>query len=585
MYKLLIYLRSMTLNKRLFLYFFSIFFLMLAIISYFQYQREKEFRIEQLDQQLTTYNFTINKFFEENNTTWESLENYVRLFPDSSLRVTVIDTTGLVLFDSFVKKGAVLGNHLHRPEIEMAMTSQNGKAIRHSFSTGINYYYLAHRFPHVFVRSALPYNVSLISMLKANTFFLYFMAVVLILAVLALYFIARNFSKSIDRLRIFTQKAEKGQIPDTDIEFPTDELGEISKNIVHLYKLLLQTKDEVNKEREKLITHLQISQEGLGIFSSQKKEILANTLFIQYTNIFSDKQCENSDQIFSLPEMSEINQFIDQSLLNNQMNRKRLNIEKGGRIFSVQCVVFQDNTFEISINDISVQEHENELKRHLTQNISHELKTPVSSILGYMESILNNPELDSERQRFFIERSYLQAKRLSALLQDISMLTKMDEAKRMFEKESCNLFEIISDVLNDLHLQIEQKECTVMNKVDSSIEILGNRSLIYSIFRNLLDNALAYGGEKLTVDINCFRDDEEFYYFTFSDDGVGVAEEYLNRLFERFYRIDKGRSRKMGGTGLGLAIVKNAVLYHHGHISAKNLPTDGLSFIFSLKKN
>ncbi|MEI7503906.1 MAG: HAMP domain-containing sensor histidine kinase, partial [Paludibacter sp.] len=224
------------------------------------------------------------------------------------------------------------------------------------------------------------------------------------------------------------------------------------------------------------------------------------------------------------------------------------------------------------------------LKRHLTQNISHELKTPVSSILGYMESILNNPELDSERQRFFIERSFLQAKRLSALLQDISMLTKLDEAKGMFEKESCNLLEVISDVLNDLHLQIEQKECTVLNKVDSAIEILGNRSLIYSIFRNLLDNALAYGGEKLTVDINCFRDDDDFYYFTFSDNGVGVAEEYLNRLFERFYRIDKGRSRKMGGTGLGLAIVKNAVLYHHGHISAKNLPTGGLSFIFSLKK-
>src|SRR5665647_114673 len=575
----------MTLNRRLFLYFFSIFFLMLTIISFFQYQREKEFRTEQLDQQLTIYNFTINKFIEEKGASWETLEQYVKLFPDSSLRVTVIDTIGTVVFDSFVKKGTKLGNHLQRPEIQMALISENGKAIRHSFSTGINYYYLAHRFPKVFVRSALPYNVSLASMLKANTSFMYFMIVVLILAILALYLIARNFTQSIDRLRIFTQKAENEEILDTDIEFPNDELGEISKNIVHLYKLLLLTKDDVNKEREKLIKHLLISQEGLGIFSSEKKEILANTHFIQYTNILSDHQCESSDQIFSLPELDEINEFIDKSLLNNQLNRKRLNIEKGGRIFALQCIVFQDNTFEISINDISVQEHENELKRHLTQNISHELKTPVSSILGYMESILENPNLDPLRQRFFIERSFQQAQRLSALLQDISTLNKMDEAKRLFEKEPSNLYEVVSDVLKDVNLQIEQKECTTINKVMSDCEIQGNRSLLYSIFRNLIDNALAYGGEKLTIEINCYREDEQFYYFSFSDNGIGVAEEHLSKLFERFYRVDKGRSRKVGGTGLGLAIVKNAVLFHRGNISAKNVPGGGLRFIFSLRKH
>lgn len=574
----------MTLNKRIFLYFFSIFFTMLAIICFFQYQREKEFRTEQLDQQLTTYNYTIHKFIDEKNITWENLEEYVRLFPDSALRVTVIDTTGLVLFDSSVKKGVQLANHLNRPEIVMANNSENGKAIRHSFSTGIDYYYLAHRFPNLYVRSALPYNVSLMSMLKANMLFLNFMAFLFILSVLALFFISHKFTKSIDRLRIFTQKAEKEELPDTEIEFPNDELGEISKNIVKLYKLQLQTKDEVNREREKLITHLQISQEGLGIFSSDKKEILANNHFIQYSNLLSDQHCESSDEIFSIPEFEEINQFIDQSLLFNELNRKKIVIDKGGRVFAVQCVVFQDNTFEISINDISIQEHENELKRNLTQNISHELRTPVSSILGFMESILENPEMEPKRQRFFIERSFQQAQRLSSLLQDISMLSKMDEAKRLFEKESCNLLEVIEDVLKDVHLEIEQKGCKVVMNVEPKIQVLGNHSLIYSIFRNLMDNALAYGGEKLKIEINCYREDELFYYFSFTDNGIGVGEEHLNRLFERFYRVDKGRSRKVGGTGLGLAIVKNAILYHKGTISAKKGPAGGLSFIFSLRK-
>jgi len=574
----------MTLNRRIFLYFFSIFFLMLAIICFFQYQREKEFRTEQLDQQLSTYNFTVHRFMVEQKPDWDKLEEYVHLFPDSLLRVTVVDTTGLVIFDSFVKKDTVLENHLHRPEIQMANSLPNGKAIRHSVSTGKDYYYLAHRFPNGYVRSALPYNVSLINMLKANTFFLYFMAFVLVLAVLALYFISRNFTKSIDRLRIFTQKAEKEEIPDTDIEFPSDELGEISKNIVKLYKLQLQTKDQVNREREKLIKHLQISQEGLAIFSSEKKEILANTHFIQYTNILSDQQCVSSDQIFTLPEFADITEFIDHSLLNNELKRKRLIVKKNGRIFAVQCIVFQDNTFEISINDISVQEHENELKRHLTQNISHELKTPVSSILGYMESILENPDLDSKRQRFFVERSFQQAQRLRDLLQDISTLNKLDEGTRLFEKESCNISDVISDVLNDVHLQIVQKDCVVLQNFKPDIQVQGNRSLIYSIFRNLLDNSLAYGGEKLTIDISCYREDNQFFYFSFSDNGIGVPEEHLNRLFERFYRVDKGRSRKMGGTGLGLAIVKNAVIFHHGTISAKKVPDGGLSFIFSLRK-
>ena len=574
----------MTLNRRVFLYFFGIFFLMFAIISFFQYEREKEFRTDQLDQQLSTYNFSINRFVEERNPNWDMLSEYVKLFPDSTLRVTVIDSIGDVTFDSFVKKGTKLENHANRPEIQMANYNPNGKAIRHSVSTGKEYYYLAHRFQKGYVRSALPYNVSLINTLKANTFFLYFMLLVLIAAGIVLYFISRNFTKSIDRLRFFIQKAEKEEYFNTDIEFPNDELGEISKNIVKLYKLQLETKEQLNKEREKLIKHLQISQEGLAIFSTEKKEILANTHFIQYSNILSDQQSESSNQIFSLPEFSEINQFIDQSLQNNEMKRKKLTIEKGGRVFAVQCIVFQDNTFEISINDISVQEHENELKRHLTQNISHELKTPVSSILGYMESILENPEMDAERQRFFVERSFQQAQRLRDLLQDISTLNKMDEAKRLFDKEPCNISEVIQDVLNDVHLEIEQKECTVVTNFQPETSIQGNRSLIYSIFRNLMDNALNYAGEKITIDINCYREDDEFVYFSFSDNGVGVSEEHLNRLFERFYRVDKGRSRKAGGTGLGLAIVKNAIIFHKGTISAKTVPNGGLSFIFSLRK-
>ncbi len=178
----------MTLNRRLFLYFFSIFFLMISVITFFQYQREKEFRTEQLDQLLSTYNYTLDKYIGERDWTTESLNDFITVFPDTTLRVTLIDLTGNVLFDNSVKKGTKLENHLHRPEIVMANSKKTGKAIRHSATTGKDYYYLAHRFKNYYIRTALPYNLNLNSMLKANTFFLYFLAFILVLAFLLFFY-------------------------------------------------------------------------------------------------------------------------------------------------------------------------------------------------------------------------------------------------------------------------------------------------------------------------------------------------------------------------------------------------------------
>lgn len=573
----------MRLNSRLFLYFFTTFLALVVVIAFFQYQREKEFRTEQLDQLLSTYNHTVNRYIELNGFNQESIDDFLQVLPDSSVRITIVDFKGTVVYDSYVVNEEVLENHAGRPEIQGANNGK-GVSIRKSGSTGIEFYYLAHRFQHYYIRSALPYNVSLATALSANLYFLYIIFFVLLVASLVLYFISKNITSSIDRLQLFLQKAENEQVEEDSIVFPKDQLGQISTNIVKTYKNLWRTQWQVRREREKLIQHLQISQEGLGIFSSEKKEILVNAHFTLYAKIMSDKELTSVDEIFYLPEFEGLNRFIDESLQQKGIQRQRLQLEKGGRIFLIQAIVFKDATFEISINDITVQEQEIRLKRQLTQNISHELKTPVSSIMGYMESILNNPGLDSGRMQFFIERSFQQAQRLTALLQDISMLNKIDESNNIFDTSPVDIVETVKDVLEDVHLQLEEKGVAVENKLSGSLPIQGNRSLLYSIFRNLTDNALAYAGTNITLGIECYREDADNYYFSFSDSGVGVNEEHLPRLFERFYRVDKGRSRKAGGTGLGLAIVKNAVIFHGGSISAKNIPTGGLNFIFSLKK-
>ena len=229
-------------------------------------------------------------------------------------------------------------------------------------------------------------------------------------------------------------------------------------------------------------------------------------------------------------------------------------------------------------------EKENQLRRELTQNISHELKTPVASILGYTETILDDPQMNSETQRQFIQRTHAQAQRLTALLQDISTLNRMDYAAQQLKMERTDVSEIVSDIVQETAIAIEKRHMTLNNCLPQGIVIQGNPSLIYSIFRNLIDNAINYAGEGTIIDINA-EPTADGWKFCLSDNGVGIAPEHLSRIFERFYRIDKGRSRLLGGTGLGLAIVKNAVLLHGGSITVHPANKGGLAFEFTLKKS
>ena len=228
------------------------------------------------------------------------------------------------------------------------------------------------------------------------------------------------------------------------------------------------------------------------------------------------------------------------------------------------------------------------LKRQLTQNIAHELKTPVASIQGYLETILENPNISDSMREQFLQRSYAQSQRLTSLLQDISTLNRMDDAPEMTSTENVNLSTLVANIQKETALQLQQKDMTFNNLMPNNIVVRGNQSLLYSVFRNLTDNAIAYAGTGTTITLTAQRSKNDMghtekWHFIFADNGIGVSPEHLSRLFERFYRVDKGRSRKMGGTGLGLAIVKNAVLLHGGTISVANNINGGLKFEFTLK--
>ena len=229
------------------------------------------------------------------------------------------------------------------------------------------------------------------------------------------------------------------------------------------------------------------------------------------------------------------------------------------------------------------QQEKLRIKRQLTNNINHELKTPVAAIQGYLETMIANPDMTDEERKTFIEKCYANSQRLTQLLTDVSTITRLEDGSSHIECESVDLRGIIDEIAADVALLPVERQMRVNVNLPSPMLVRGNSSLLMSIFKNLTDNALAYSAGR-DIFINLESSDDKFYTFTFADNGIGVDEEHINHLFERFYRIDKGRSRKLGGTGLGLAIVKNAVLFHGGDISIANRRTGGLEFKITLPK-
>ena len=577
-------------SRKLFLSVISLFLVFACCFIAYQYQREKEYKIDLLDSQLQDYNARLHEAIDTLPVTQKKLIEYITAHTLKDLRVTVIDLKGNVIYDSCQTDTHHLENHIDRPEIVKAIQTGKGFDVRRtSETTGIPYFYSATLFDEYVVRSALPYNVSLINNLKADSHYIWFTAIVTLLLVIIFYKFTKRLGTSIIQLREFAMRADRNEPIEMAMQsaFPHNELGEISQHIIQIYKRLHETKEALYIEREKLITHLQISHEGLGVFNKDKKEILVNNLFTQYSNLISDSNLETAEEVFTINELKQITDFINKAPkrpVSKEEKRMSITINKNGKTFMVECIIFQDMSFEISINDVTMEEEQIQLKRQLTQNIAHELKTPVSSIQGYLETIVSNDNIPREKINGFLERCYAQSNRLSRLLRDISVLTRMDEAANMIDMEKVDISVLVNNIVNEVSLELDEKQVTVVNSLKKEIQIRGNYSLLYSIFRNLMDNAIAYAGNNFQININCFREDESFYYFSFADTGVGVSPEHLNRLFERFYRVDKGRSRKLGGTGLGLAIVKNAVIIHGGNISAKNNQGGGLEFVFTLAK-
>ena len=235
------------------------------------------------------------------------------------------------------------------------------------------------------------------------------------------------------------------------------------------------------------------------------------------------------------------------------------------------------------VNSYEAEQEKNRIKRQLTNNINHELKTPVASIQVCLETLLSGISLSEEKRQELIGRCYTHNERLRHLLNDVSLITRIEDGSAIISKEPVVINDIIKEVAEELEVMPDEERLVLHTDFGEEVIVDGNPSLIGSIFRNLTENAIAYSEGK-NIYISLLENNAKMCRIRFEDDGKGVKEEQLPHLFERFYRVDKGRSRQKGGTGLGLAIVKHAVQFHGGNITVTNRPGRGLRFDFTLKK-
>jgi two-component system, OmpR family, phosphate regulon sensor histidine kinase PhoR len=577
-------------NRKLFLYYFSIFLLFTVLMMAYQYSREKKIRIAALDNRLNDMSGLVDNYIRANSLTakgnYRLIDSIYNLIPVPDLRITVIAIDGKILYDSSVKDWSKMENHLNRPEVGKSHFSPYGTTIRKSASTGKEYYYFSRYFSNYYIRLAEEYNINIKGFLKRQKIFLLFMTITFMVIWSLLALVTRRMGKSVTMLREFAARVRRGEGNDPSVIFPKDEIGETGKEIVRIYKNLAKNTEELTLQKEKLFRHLHVLNEGVAFLSSDRKITMSNNLFTVFLNAMTGELSIAPEGFIDHPVFAGVKSFLDNhqhmTTGNPAAPSTEYHIEKAGKFYGIRCILFHDDSFEIILTDITSTEQSKSMRQQMTSNIAHELKTPIASVRGYLETLMVNKDLDEEKKQYFLEKALAQSTRLTDLITDIVTLNKLDETGSSFAFEEVDVASVVREVRDNLITSINKRKISVDIDLDADATVTANRSLIVSVFQNLMENAVKYAGENVTITVKSLPGGPGFRRFSFADNGTGIPEEHQPRIFERFYRIDDGRSRKSGGTGLGLAIVKNAILLHKGEISVRTRPGGGTEFIFSL---
>ena len=476
---------------RLFIPLVAMLWFIIIALALFQYEREKTYRTQRVNDELRLINSRIIASYDQ-DIDLAPFMNFIAKYYENSvlngIRVSIYDERGELLYCVGTPIPRYTSENLP-PELADATEKGAGTAFRRSDENDKDnpYYYFGARTSSdgkIYVHTAMPYTLSLTqSMAVDESLWIIIIALAAIVSVIA-YFTTRYLGKNISLLHDFANRAASDKDFNIDDDFPHDELGDISRQIISLYREKMEANERSEREHRIAL----------------------------------------------------------------KANEEKMRVTK-----------------------------------QLANNINHELKTPVGVIKGYLDTLAGHPEMDEASRERFIEKAQGHMSRLCNMLNDLSSITRLEEGGAGVMKERVDFYDLLSNVSAEIESIKLNNGVRFEFDVPIDCYVLGNYNLLYGMVVNLIRNADFHSKGTMCA-IKLIGDNSREYRFSFYDDGTGVGEEHLPHLFDRFYRIDKGRSRKVGGTGLGLPIVKNTVLVMGGTIKVRNRQPHGLEFVFSLSK-
>ena len=512
------------------------------------------------------------------NTPRDSLQPITRqAAKEANERATVIDSSGKVLADSEADP-ATMENHAGRPEFAQALQGQMGTATRSSATVGVDFLYAAVPIPGGAVRLAHPLSAVRDANRRVRNDVLKSSAVAALIALVLAFTATQLIGRRLARITDFAERIAAGDLSARIQEESGDEIAHVASALDKTARKLEEGFRAVDSSRQTLETLLNSMQEAVIAVSEDGRVLWAN----QRMERLLPSGIRMGEPLVQSARDPEILRAVRAAIESRDIVVARAAKIFSGRIFDLTAAPMPGGGVVAVMHDQTEIERVEKTRRDFIANVSHELRTPLTSIQGYAETVLEHEQL-TDTTREFVEIIRKNAMRMARLTEDLLVLARVESGERNFKLQSATPQELLEEAVQTFQEIADSRgiELAVMNTATASV--LVDRDAIHQVFGNLIDNAMKYGeeGRKILVGACETEDGVQFYVRDF---GAGISSEHLPRLFERFYRVDKARSRESGGTGLGLAIAKHVVRAHGGAINAESELNHGSTFYFTLPR-
>jgi two-component system phosphate regulon sensor histidine kinase PhoR len=514
-----------------------------------------------------------------------------RVGEDLGVRATIIDLDGTVLGDSELDDKALLDveNHFYRPEIQQARQSGFGVSRRFSNTIGKDMLYVAIPYGKEevegVIRLSIPLKeVDLISNRLKKTLIIS-LCIAFLFAMLISFLVSIFISRPIREMAWVAQGIGRGDLSRRVVVSSRDELGNLAEAFNYMSEQIKFRIDEVLRNKSRLEAVLLSMFEGVVVVDSNSTIVLMNQALRDFLYI---QENPVGKRLLEAIRNVEIQEIVDSTLkLQKGVTSREISLVfPEERILLVHGTpVIRENTVEGGVfvfHDITELRKLEKIRQDFVANVSHELRTPISSIKGYAETLLEGALNEKKTAKSFLEIIHLDANRLAQLIDDLLDLSKIESGKLSLELKPCSITSIVDKVLVRLKRSIKDKSIVIHKDIPRALpNVLADEAGIIQVLFNLIDNAIKYNRQKGEITIQA-RSKDVFVQVDISDTGVGIPEKDLPRIYERFYRVDKARSRELGGTGLGLSIVKHIVQAHQGEVNVHSILGQGSTFSFTI---